>query len=98
MLLVVVGFWLAVVDALKGLVIVLAVICNQQHCCFVSTINLARLDDFVLNFDVENGGAACAMIHILRPCFFDSKIFDCCWNMKQKGDFIECGKSRNTPI
>ena len=36
-------------------------------------INLALLDDFVLNFDVAIGGAACAMIHILRPCFLIPK-------------------------
>ena len=88
------GFWLAVVDALKGLV--LAVICIQQH--WVFRINLALLDDFVLNFDVAIGGAACAMIHILRPCFLIPKPLIVAGNMKQQGGFIECGKSRSTRI
>ena len=43
----------------------------------MTRIDLALSDDFVPNFDLAIGGpvagAACGMIHILRPLFFFSK-------------------------
>ena len=51
----------------------LSVGCDLYPAASVFCINLALLDDFVLNFDVAIGGAACAMIHILRPCFLIPK-------------------------